>query len=125
MSQPHNNITLSFLDVNSKNTKGLIRNRTVTSFFVFYQKLKPEACNFTKINTFPWVFFTFFRLYKWYQIAQRTTYLCHFFSLLWFLVFDVLFERIVETCSFTSFLLTFLPQIILLLNFKNTARIFQ
>ena len=29
--------------------------------------------NFTKINTPPWVFFTFFELYKWYQIAQRTT----------------------------------------------------
>ena len=30
------------------------------------------ACNFTKSKT-PWVFFTFFKLYKWYQIAQRTT----------------------------------------------------
>ena len=30
--------------------------------------------NFTKINTPPWVFFTFFKLYKWYQIAQRTTH---------------------------------------------------
>ena len=35
-------------------------------------KLKALACNFTKINTPPWVFFTFFKLYKWYQIAQRT-----------------------------------------------------
>ena len=26
-----------------------------------------------KINTPSWVFFTFFKLYKWYQIAQRTT----------------------------------------------------
>ena len=26
-------------------------------------------CNFTKSNTPPWVFFTFFKLYKWYQIA--------------------------------------------------------
>ena len=33
------------------------------------------TCNFTKISTPPWVFFTFFKLYKWYQIAQRTTYL--------------------------------------------------
>ena len=33
-----------------------------------------EACNFTKINTPPWVFFTFLKLYKWYQITQRTTY---------------------------------------------------
>ena len=31
--------------------------------------------NFTKINTPSWVFFTFFKLYKWYQIAQRITYL--------------------------------------------------
>ena len=32
-----------------------------------------SACNFTKINSLLWVFFTFFKLYKWYQIAQRTT----------------------------------------------------
>ena len=29
-------------------------------------KLQDEACNFTKCNTSPWVFFTFFKLYKWY-----------------------------------------------------------
>ena len=33
-----------------------------------------EACNFTKINTPPWMFFTLFKLYKWYQIARRTIY---------------------------------------------------
>ena len=27
----------------------------------------------TKSNTPPWVFFTFFKLYKWYQIAQSIT----------------------------------------------------
>ena len=32
---------------------------------------KVASC--TKINTPPWVFFTFFKLYKWQQIAQRTT----------------------------------------------------
>ena len=37
-------------------------------------KLKP--CNFTKSNTTPWVFFTFFKLYKWHQIAQNITYVC-------------------------------------------------
>ena len=37
-------------------------------------KLQAEACNFTKSNTPPWVFFTFFKFYEWYQIAQRTTY---------------------------------------------------
>ena len=34
-------------------------------------KLQAEACNFTKINTPPWVFLTFFKLFKWYQITQR------------------------------------------------------
>ena len=33
-----------------------------------------EACNFTKSNTPPWMFFTFFKLYECYQIAQRITY---------------------------------------------------
>ena len=33
-----------------------------------------EEFNFTKINTPPWVFFKFLKLYKWYQIAQRNTY---------------------------------------------------
>ena len=32
------------------------------------------ACNFIKINTPPWVFFTFFTLYKWSQIAQSTPF---------------------------------------------------
>ena len=35
-------------------------------------KLQALACNFTKINTSPWVIFTFSKLYKWYQIVQRT-----------------------------------------------------
>ena len=26
-------------------------------------------------NTRPWVFFAFFKLYEWYQIAQSTTYM--------------------------------------------------
>ena len=28
----------------------------------------------TLLKTPPWVFFTFFKLYKWYQIAQRIAY---------------------------------------------------
>ena len=28
----------------------------------------------TKSNIPPWVFFTFFKLYKWYEIVQRITY---------------------------------------------------
>ena len=31
--------------------------------------------NFTKNNTPPWVFFTLFKLCKWYQIAQNITYI--------------------------------------------------
>ena len=31
------------------------------------------ACNFTKSNTPPWVFFTLLKLYKWYQIVQNVT----------------------------------------------------
>ena len=41
-------------------------------------KLQAETCNFTKVSTPLWVFFTFFKLYKWYQIAQHITYgLCN------------------------------------------------
>ena len=36
-------------------------------------KLQAKACKFTKINTPPWVFLSIFKLYKWYQIAQRIT----------------------------------------------------
>ena len=32
------------------------------------------ARNFNKSNTLPWVFFMFFELYKWYQIAQSVSY---------------------------------------------------
>ena len=32
------------------------------------------ACNFIKSNTTPWVFFMYFKLYKWYQIPQSITY---------------------------------------------------
>ena len=35
--------------------------------------LLERACNFTKSDTPLWVFFTFFRLYKWYQIGQNIT----------------------------------------------------
>ena len=50
---------------NVKNTHGRV---------LILVKFQAETCNFTKSNTPPWVFFTFFKLYKWYQIAQRITY---------------------------------------------------
>ena len=37
-------------------------------------KLQVSAWNFTKINNPPWVFFIFFNLYLWYQIAQNVSY---------------------------------------------------
>ena len=33
-----------------------------------------KAADFTKSDTAPWVFFTFFKLYKRHQIAQLTTF---------------------------------------------------
>ena len=33
------------------------------------------TCNLAKSNTPPWVFFIFFKLCKWYQNAQRVTFL--------------------------------------------------
>ena len=37
-------------------------------------KSQAKACNFNKSNTPPWLFVTFFKLYKQYQIVQRITY---------------------------------------------------
>ena len=41
---------------------------------VLLVKLLVEACNFTKSSTSPWVVFTFFKLWKWYQIVQNVSY---------------------------------------------------
>ena len=41
---------------NVKNTPGVL----------LLVKLQAVACNFTKSNTPPWVFFTFFKLCTWY-----------------------------------------------------------
>ena len=50
---------------NVKNTHGGV---------LLLAKLQVQACNFTKSNTPPWVFFMFFKLYKWHQIAQSIAY---------------------------------------------------
>ena len=50
---------------NVKNTHGEV---------LFLVKLQVLACNFTKSDTPPSVFFTFFKQYKWYKITQRITY---------------------------------------------------
>ena len=58
---------------------GKIRNRK-NSVFGHFSRSKfcnkwklSQAYNFPKSNIFPWVFFTFFKLHKWYQIVQRIT----------------------------------------------------
>ena len=38
-------------------------------------KLQATTCGFTKSNIPPWVFFTFLKVYKWYQIGQRISYM--------------------------------------------------
>ena len=38
------------------------------------EKSQAKACNITKSNTPPWVFFTIFKLYRWYLIMQSFTY---------------------------------------------------
>ena len=38
------------------------------------QKHPASVCNFTKRDAPPWVFFMFFKLYKWYQIVQSVSY---------------------------------------------------
>ena len=53
---------------NLKNVKNT--NRRV----LFLVELQASACNFAKSNIPPRVFLTFFKLYKWYQIAQSVTY---------------------------------------------------
>ena len=55
---------------NVKNTNGGV---------LLVLKLHAKACNFTKSKSPPWLFFTFFKLYKWYQLAQRITYMTLFF----------------------------------------------
>ena len=47
-----------------KNTHGVV---------LLLVKLQASACNFTKNNTALWMFLTFFKLYKWYQITQIIT----------------------------------------------------
>ena len=49
----------------------------VTSLLLPFVQIKirekhPLACNFTKSSTPSWVFFTFLKLYKWYQIGNAS-----------------------------------------------------
>ena len=85
-------------------------------------KLQSEACNFTKDNTDPWVFFTFFKLYKWYQIAQSITNVPKFLSMKWaHLEFDVLFLYFARECSATNH---FSQKFFYILHLKNFGNYF-
>ena len=52
-----------------------LRNRNLVPFVQFknvkntHGEVLLSVCNFTKGSVPPWVFFTFLKLYKWYQIA--------------------------------------------------------
>ena len=93
------------------------------------------AGNFTKISTLSWVFFTFFKLYKWYQTAQRTTYILSYVWVrssnkmipIYFLrlskVWRILHHRsvgwvhkkmLLNACTFWHFLLFFIIKIVFL-----------
>ena len=41
---------------------------------LLYVKMQVKPDNFSESNTSPWVFIAFFKLYKWYQIAQNISY---------------------------------------------------
>ena len=50
-----------------------IKNREKHSWrSVTFSKVAGLAYNFTKSSTLPWVFFTFFKLYKWYQTRKTS-----------------------------------------------------
>ena len=54
-------------------------------------KLQAEAYDFTKRVTLPWMFFAFFKLCKWYQIAQSVTNVWQFPS--YACVLGVIFDK--------------------------------
>ena len=57
----------------------LLKNRAIWFHLYNLKNVKnthggvSKTCNITKVTLLHWVFFTFSKLYKWYQIAQRIT----------------------------------------------------
>ena len=64
---------------------------------VFLVQLQASAGNITKTITPPWVFLTFFKLYKWYQIAQSIVYVFH--SLFLMVALAVMQNRIIAIAT--------------------------
>ena len=56
--------------------------RNLVQFLRFKKREKHawRSVTFGKSNTPSWMFFTFFKLYKWYQIAQNITYISGMFN---------------------------------------------
>ena len=71
VQQQHINKTLSAIWYHLYNLKNV---KNTLEGVLLLVKLQAMACNFTKSNIPPWVFFTFFKLYTWYQTAQSITY---------------------------------------------------
>ena len=57
--------TFAFVGININHTCDVLRD--LVPFLQFKKREKHQ------INTPPWVFFTFFKLYKWSEIVQHTT----------------------------------------------------
>ena len=70
---------------NVKNTHG-----GVLILVKLIKLVKAKARNFTKINSPQWVFFTFFKLYEWYEMAQRIIF--NKFNILMILKFSFIFQ---------------------------------
>ena len=60
-------------------------------------KLQASVCNFTQSNTLAWVFFTFLKLYKWYQM-NHNDFFCS--------IINVRFSNIFPFCYFNKFSVT-------------------
>ena len=62
-------------------------------------KLQAEARNFTKSNTTLWIFFTFLKWCKWYQIAHSITLIALISLIIVRTVFRLTVFLSIQTCS--------------------------
>ena len=83
--------------------------------------------NVFKYNNAPWVFFTFFKLYEWYQIAQGITYNENKKS--WgtlrktFCVFNGIWDKVFKSGLSKKFFKVYLPQNLLSPLLNNFAHL--
>ena len=69
----HRRLQLWKSGAESRHMCGALRDLLAFAQFKKHEKHPWRSVTFTKSNTPPWVFFMFFKLYKWYQIAQNIT----------------------------------------------------